>query len=97
MLFRSLKLMKKYNISTELYLSCIYPKEAPQPMPEDCLLTSPLEYTNEPYAGRFCERCSQEMKSGFQGAYQQRKTESKLVKNNKDIGLSVIERRKRGL
>ncbi len=47
--------------------------------------------------GRFCERCSQEMKSGFQGAYQQRKTESKSVKNNKDIGLSVIERRKRGL
>ena len=30
--------------------SCIYPKQAPQPMPEDCLLTSPLEYTNEPYA-----------------------------------------------
>lgn len=30
--------------------TCIYPCEAPQPMPEDCLLTSPLEYTNEPYA-----------------------------------------------
>lgn len=30
--------------------TCIYPREAPQPMPEDCLLTSPLEYTNEPYA-----------------------------------------------
>ena len=30
--------------------SCIYPKEAPQPMPEDCLLTGPLEPTNEPYA-----------------------------------------------
>jgi len=30
--------------------TCIYPKEAPQPMPENCLLTSPLEYTNEPYA-----------------------------------------------
>ncbi len=30
--------------------SCIYPKKAPQPMPEDCLLTSELEYTNEPYA-----------------------------------------------
>lgn len=30
--------------------TCIYPKEAPQPMPEDSLLTSPLEYTNEPYA-----------------------------------------------
>jgi GDP-L-fucose synthase len=30
--------------------TCIYPREAPQPMPEDCLLTAPLEYTNEPYA-----------------------------------------------
>ena len=30
--------------------TCIYPKEAPQPMTEDSLLTSPLEYTNEPYA-----------------------------------------------
>lgn len=30
--------------------TCIYPKHAPQPMPEDSLLTSPLEYTNEPYA-----------------------------------------------
>jgi len=30
--------------------TCIYPKNAPQPMPEDCLLTGPLEYTNEPYA-----------------------------------------------
>ena len=30
--------------------SCIYPKLAPQPMPEDCLLTSPLETTNEAYA-----------------------------------------------
>ena len=30
--------------------TCIYPKNAPQPMSEDCLLTSPLEYTNEEYA-----------------------------------------------
>ncbi len=30
--------------------SCIYPREAPQPMPEDSLLTSPLEKTNEAYA-----------------------------------------------
>lgn len=30
--------------------TCIYPKQAPQPMKEDCLLTSPLEYTNEEYA-----------------------------------------------
>ncbi len=30
--------------------SCIYPKDAPQPMKEEYLLTGPLEYTNEPYA-----------------------------------------------
>lgn len=30
--------------------SCIYPKLAPQPMPESCLLTGPLEPTNEAYA-----------------------------------------------
>ena len=30
--------------------TCIYPKDAPQPMSEEVLLTSPLEYTNEPYA-----------------------------------------------
>lgn len=30
--------------------SCIYPKHAPQPMTEDCLLTGTLEPTNEPYA-----------------------------------------------
>ena len=30
--------------------SCIYPRQAPQPMPENALLTGPLEPTNEPYA-----------------------------------------------
>ena len=30
--------------------SCIYPRMAPQPMPENCLLTSELEKTNEAYA-----------------------------------------------
>ena len=30
--------------------SCIYPREAPQPMAEEALLTGPLEPTNEPYA-----------------------------------------------
>src|SRR5205814_8768715 len=30
--------------------SCIYPKLAPQPIPESALLTGPLEPTNEPYA-----------------------------------------------
>ncbi len=42
----------KHGVQRLLFLgsTCIYPREAPQPMPEDCLLTSPLEYTNEPYA-----------------------------------------------
>lgn len=30
--------------------TCIYPRNAPQPIPEDCLLSSPLESTNEAYA-----------------------------------------------
>jgi len=30
--------------------TCIYPKNAPQPIKEECLLTGTLEYTNEPYA-----------------------------------------------
>jgi GDP-L-fucose synthase len=40
------------NVSRLLFLgsSCIYPKFAPQPMPESCLLTSALEQTNRPYA-----------------------------------------------
>ncbi len=40
------------NIDRLLFLgsSCIYPKLAPQPMPESCLLTGPLERTNRPYA-----------------------------------------------
>ena len=42
----------KHNVKKLLFLgsTCIYPREAPQPMKEDCLLTSPLEYTNEEYA-----------------------------------------------
>lgn len=42
----------KNNVRKLLFLgsTCIYPREAPQPMKEDCLLNSPLEYTNEPYA-----------------------------------------------
>jgi len=40
------------NVKRLLFLgsSCIYPRLAPQPMPEDCLLTGPLESTNEPYS-----------------------------------------------
>ena len=42
----------KAGVNRLLYLgsSCIYPRNAPQPMPEDCLLTGVLEPTNEAYA-----------------------------------------------
>jgi GDP-L-fucose synthase len=42
----------RYGVKKLLFLgsSCIYPKLAPQPMSEDCLLTGPLEPTNEWYA-----------------------------------------------
>lgn len=54
-------LMIQNNVIHQSYLSgvkkllflgstCIYPKNAPQPIKEDCLLTAILEYTNEPYA-----------------------------------------------
>ncbi|MDT0556036.1 GDP-L-fucose synthase family protein [Patiriisocius hiemis] len=41
-----------HNVKKLLFLgsTCIYPKEAPQPLKEAYLLTAPLEYTNEPYA-----------------------------------------------
>lgn len=58
-IFRNLQIQQ--NIIGESYRSgvkkllflgstCIYPREAPQPIPESALLTSALEYTNEPYA-----------------------------------------------
>jgi GDP-L-fucose synthase len=42
----------KHGVTRLMFLgsSCIYPKMAPQPMREDCLLTGPLEPTNRPYA-----------------------------------------------
>ncbi len=42
----------QHGVKRLLFLgsSCIYPKNAPQPMTEDCLLTGPLEPTNEAYA-----------------------------------------------
>ena len=42
----------RHNVRKLLFLgsTCIYPRDAEQPMKEDVLLTSPLEYTNEPYA-----------------------------------------------
>ena len=43
-----------YRAGTPRFLflgsTCIYPRQAPQPMPESCLLTGPLESTNEAYA-----------------------------------------------
>ncbi|NER11527.1 GDP-L-fucose synthase [Muriicola jejuensis] len=54
-------LMIQNNVIHQAYLNqvkkllflgstCIYPRECPQPMKEEYLLTGPLEYTNEPYA-----------------------------------------------
>ncbi|MDH6312727.1 GDP-L-fucose synthase [Parabacteroides sp. PFB2-10] len=42
----------RHNVKKLLFLgsTCIYPREAEQPMKETALLTAPLEYTNEPYA-----------------------------------------------
>jgi len=42
----------RHGVKRLLFLgsSCIYPKNAPQPMPEECLLSGPLEPTNEAYA-----------------------------------------------
>lgn len=42
----------KHGVKRLLFLgsTCIYPREAAQPMAEEALLTAPLEYTNEPYA-----------------------------------------------
>ena len=42
----------RHNVKKLLFLgsTCIYPRNAEQPMKEEVLLTSPLEYTNEPYA-----------------------------------------------
>lgn len=51
--------------------SCIYPKYAPQPMPESCLLTSALEPTNEAYALakisglKYCEYLNRQYKTNF--------------------------------
>lgn len=58
-IFRNLQIQQnvigesfRHGVSKLLFLgsTCIYPREAPQPMKETALLTSPLEYTNEPYA-----------------------------------------------
>lgn len=47
-----IKACHDYHVKKLLFLgsTCIYPKMAPQPIPEDALLTGPLEVTNEAYA-----------------------------------------------
>ncbi|MEG3066595.1 GDP-L-fucose synthase [Acetomicrobium sp.] len=51
--------------------SCIYPRECPQPMKEEYLLTGPLEPTNEPYAIakiagiKMCESINRQHGTGF--------------------------------
>lgn len=63
----------KYKVKKLLFLgsTCIYPKNAPQPLKEDYLLTSPLEYTNEPYAIakiaglKMCESFNLQYKTNF--------------------------------
>ena len=63
----------KYKVKKLLFLgsTCIYPKNAPQPLKEDYLLSSPLEYTNEPYAVakiaglKMCESFNIQYKTNF--------------------------------
>lgn len=47
-----IKCCHDYHVKKLLFLgsTCIYPRMAPQPIPEDALLTGPLEETNEAYA-----------------------------------------------
>jgi len=63
----------KHGVKKLIFLgsTCIYPKNAPQPLKEDCLLSSPLEHTNEPYAIakiaglKMCESFNIQYKTNF--------------------------------
>lgn len=63
----------KNNVKKLMFLgsSCIYPRMAPQPMKEDCLLTSELEKTNEAYALakisglKYCEYLNRQYNTDF--------------------------------
>lgn len=63
----------KNNCKKLMFLgsSCIYPRMAPQPMPESCLLTSSLEQTNEAYALakisglKYCEYLNRQYNTGY--------------------------------
>lgn len=67
----------RHGVKKLLFLgsTCIYPREAPQPMKEEVLLTSPLEYTNEPYAIakiaglKMCESFNLRPVKGVNGSY----------------------------
>ena len=50
--YENMQIQCNYKVKKLLFLgsTCIYPKMAPQPIPEDALLTGPLEVTNEAYA-----------------------------------------------
>lgn len=64
---------RRYGVKKLLFLgsSCIYPKLAPQPIREECLLTGPLESTNQAYAiakiaGIMqCRSCNQQYDTNF--------------------------------
>jgi GDP-L-fucose synthase len=66
----------EHRVQKLLFLasSCIYPREAPQPMPESALLTGPLEPTNEPYAIakiagiKLCQAYAREYRRNFVSA-----------------------------
>jgi GDP-L-fucose synthase len=63
----------KTGVKRLLFLgsSCIYPRDCPQPMKEEYLLTGPLEPTNEPYAVakiagiKMCQHYNRQYKTGF--------------------------------
>jgi GDP-L-fucose synthase len=64
---------RRTGVAKLLFLgsSCIYPRLAPQPMPESCLLTGPLEPTNEWYAIakiaglKLCQACRRPIRLRF--------------------------------
>ncbi|EIC22254.1 GDP-L-fucose synthase [Thiorhodovibrio frisius] len=66
----------RHGVERLLFLgsSCIYPRLAPQPMPENALLTGPLEPTNEPYAVakiagiKLCESYNRQYGTDFRSA-----------------------------
>ena len=64
---------RRHGVKKLLFLgsTCIYPRDCPQPMKEEYLLTAPLEYTNEPYAIakiaglKLCESCNLQYGTNF--------------------------------